>query len=760
MVKLHQKFICVFFLFIVILLINACTLEMDKKPGEVEIIAPESISRVEPFEVTIKAKGVGANYLYVPAPCIFLEGELREGDEDKVPRIGTRAYTKYDGEEEITLKMAVSPFSIEQDDLNIRTCNIRFRNVIDSFTLSSTINEVEFDVKLNDFSVNHNLGQIHQELSNLDKLYIRNANENDKSFRISQSPYPYRVNNGKDPWFHSNPDYESLYLDEAPPTHKEYKQTSSDGLKIFYFIVSRESDIDDETTRINSEIFAIKFYPQFYVKFNIEKKQEVSKSSSASLKKAQENELLNNVETFKITSGGKSGKQSVGTYCGACGDDYICGACGLCIKKEDAINPKDVKIELDLKIEQPSEEILNAITELSVFRIYPNIKLFYKNKEINYCDLKEPGLNAMIFAEILEDEENIYSGFTNGFVTDVREKLNNWTLNLEEENERGIFIVSPNSKKKFFEDAKEIEQKIKFEIVIDEKLLENEEKTLSLLPPDEFKINLNANSNQVHQGSSGVLNIEIKGGTTPKVITKSTLLGPGKIRASGDDFKTDWILESMPKNSEISIAYHAPELGNFDIGSALSSLSMVELQKAAAKQIVSDAMSSYVGGQIDKAAKLAEAGKYNKRVKDFADIYSGYSDLTSIKDLPSGLSDVFEDGKTATGAKDGSVEAGWIERGAEFGIAGISALQTGVGIATLIPNKIPIVKKMTTKFDTAFSAATNIWKANFEYIAQSEKIERAEELFFPAPILVTAQDISGWTTQEMYVFQIAYHQLN
>lgn len=446
-------------------------------------------------------------------------------------------------------------------------------------------------------------------------------------------------------------------------------------------------------------------------------------------------------------------------YCGNCGEGYVCNACDECVKEDKAVPPERVEVRADVSIRKSDNKILNAIDQKAIFRVNPNIKFYDGNKRISYCDMQEPGLDVFIRAEITDNITDIYSGFTSGFVIDEREIERIWKLDLARGQESGVFIVAPSNRKKFFSDAQDITQNMSFAIISkDVNIIKKE--SIVLEPPKRFTIDLNARSDQVHQGSTGVLNVRVSGGTTPRIITKVSLLGPGKIGLSTDTIDTDWILENLGQGDRIRVIYQAPPMGNFDIGTALNSLSMVELQKNAAQEIFKDAVKSYVGNQIKGLGDIADAGRIHQNWGYVGDAYAFYDDALKVIQTPGKMDQIQRNAIQASGGTEGSVEAGWVESGAEWGITGINALQTGVGLLTFFPNRIPYVKEMTTKFDIAFSAATNIWKANFEYIASSERLERAEELHFPAAILVTAQDTSGWTTQEMYIFKIAYHQVN
>lgn len=474
--------------------------------------------------------------------------------------------------------------------------------------------------------------------------------------------------------------------------------------------------------------------------------------------------FIESIENSYFKSDGKNVElkfeESEDDTCRNCKQGYVCGACGKCIKETNAVDFKDAEISVYLEIKNDGTNILNSIDSNVALTVFPKLEINYEDKKIDYCDLKDPGIKMTIKAEVLGNDT--YSGFTSGFASDEREQTGSCEIDFKDP--KCVFIVSPNSKKKFFDDAKNIIEEYKFTATIDNAVVKGQrtyEKNakITLTPPKSFNIKLYSRNNQVQQGSNGVLEITPSGGTTENIIIKVTLLGPGKIGAESDKLNADWVLTSIKQKETEKIGYAAPALGNFDIGKELSSLSMTQLQTEAAKQIALDAVTAYGGEYAGNIEALVEAGEYSSKIGHLTDTFKAVNGLRNIKGTEKGIKDMTGELGDAMQVTDGKEDATWSENAADVGIVGISVAQTAVGVLTFIPNKIPGVSKLTAGLQTAFSAATNIWKANLQYISKAEKIERAKELFYPAVISVTAQDTSGWTVQELYVFQIAYHEV-
>lgn len=443
-------------------------------------------------------------------------------------------------------------------------------------------------------------------------------------------------------------------------------------------------------------------------------------------------------------------------FCGDCKQGFVCGACGKCIKEADAINPSQVDFSLDIDIKNDNEKILNAIDSNLAITVYPNLEITHNGKRVDYCSLKDPGLEMKIIGRLVSNES--YSGFTSGFPTDEREKYSECEVDLKESKPKCVFIVSPSDRKKFFEDALDIVQEYEFEVIVGDKKIMEKAK-LTLVPPKRFELDLKSRGTQVQQGHNTVLEVTPKGGTTDNIIVKASLLGPGKIGLSSEEIDMEWVLKSVRNGDTLKIGYAAPPMGNFDIGNELASLSMVDLQKKAAEQIAIDAVTAYGGQYVQDVEVMVDAGKFSSKIGHLTDTFKVVNGVRNIIGVDKAITDTSGELGDAMGLNEGKKGATWSERAADVGIVGISAAQTAVGVLTFVPNQIPGVEKLTAGFQTAFSAATNVWKANLQYISKSEKIERAQELFYPSVIVVTAQDLSGWTIQDMHVFKIAYHEI-
>ncbi|MGM5482715.1 MAG: hypothetical protein ACQESF_04600 [Nanobdellota archaeon] len=440
--------------------------------------------------------------------------------------------------------------------------------------------------------------------------------------------------------------------------------------------------------------------------------------------------------------------------CGECKEGYVCGACGECIRETKAYDPKRVKTKVELDIENNNEKILDTIESNLAFRVIPEIEITYGDEKVDYCSLKAPGLSMEIKGKRLENDS--YSGFTSGFPTDEREEESDCEVDFQEP--KCVFIVSPSDEKKFFKEAEENVEQYQFTASIKEKDIKEKAK-VTLVPPKKFELELDSKGVQVQQGNMKVLEITAKGGTTENIIIKATLMGPGKVGLSSKNIKREWVIDSIREGEILKLGYRAPSMGNFDIGQELASLSMVDLQKQAAKQIAIDAVTSYAGDYVGEIDDLADAGRITKEAGHVAKEYKAIDGVRNLKGVHDSVTGTADEVGDASRINEGKKDATWAERAADVGIVGISAAQTAVSTLSFYPEKIPYVGKLSAGFNSAFSAATNIWKANLQYISKSEKISRAQELYYPVAILVTAQDISGWTTQEMQIFKIAYHKI-
>jgi hypothetical protein len=350
----------------------------------------------------------------------------------------------------------------------------------------------------------------------------------------------------------------------------------------------------------------------------------------------------------------------------------------------------------------------------------------------------------------------------------------------------------------------DITEEIEFRVEKEGKVLFSDTDNVVLKPID-LDLSISSKGQEVHQDSEKMVNYEVKNKQSKLITTKISLIGPGIL----DDgkYESRVIYANFKPYEKQKLIYHAPNLGNFDIGSELASLSMVDLQTEAAKQIAQDGALAYGGeffSNLDKAAggtlsseqaalkglkeyfkrnpnkydpqkalkyirAINAAGSEAENAELLAKAYTLYKGGYDLSNIPKNTIGLRDDMKAAAGIDDSKNEDAsaddpnsrktWTETGAEYGVTSINILQTGVGILTFLPNKIPVVGDASAALQTSFSAATNIWKANLKYIAKDEKIARAEEKFIPVMLLMITEDESGWQQTKGYILKVAYHEI-
>lgn len=534
----------------------------------------------------------------------------------------------------------------------------------------------------------------------------------------------------------------------------------------------------------------------FYGVFSRKHCSEYQGSLSASLKKDDHAEKT---EPAECTSNDE------------CGEKRLCDACGKCRDEKELVMKDLVKVSFDIKPDNTELKIKNVISENTVFRV--NVKPIFtytpEDREVKYCDMLTPGIkqDVKLVAALDMPDDEIFSGFTTGQVLDARDKTLKCTIDLKEGTKKCPFIIAPDDSKKPVGTVLDIDQTIKLFVAMeDEKNPNNvnvidayEDKLSLTLLKAGPKLSINIGGlNQVQDGGTKVINFKVDDPDTNIIMVNAKVIGIGKlympheeaIDLSSLSFTID------PKNGG-AIVYKAPELSNIDLGKELSSLSMVSLQTEAGKQILTDAAFAYVDTKLDKLTSGAQAksdialSAYQRYLREFPEAANDYNKLVAqyaansrkakefsdklntavngyklgkgyINDLPgvnSGIKDS-QDVVSVNVEQSSSDGPTTTERVANIGVSAITVAQLGVSVLTFVPNKIPGVGKMTSGFQVAFSAATNIWKANFKYIAQDEKLGRAKELFIPVMVLITVEDVSGWQAQQAVMLKVAYHQVD
>jgi hypothetical protein len=517
------------------------------------------------------------------------------------------------------------------------------------------------------------------------------------------------------------------------------------------------------------------------------------------------------------------GKKDVSSECKSnndCGEKRLCDACGQCRDEKELVLADLVNVTYEITPETKKLKMDNVITENTVLRV--EVKAIYTNimdgKQYEYCDLVTPGINKNIklVAAIDMPEEDTWAGFTTGQVLDPRDRTAQCTVIPKDGIKKCPFILAPNDRKKPTGLVQDVEQNIKL-FVTEEEINPDPENSQSGMPStlkvvDSYKepilltmesagpkltINLGS-SNQVQDGSTKVINFKVDDPDSKIIMVNAKVIGLGKIYMPHEEsIDLESLAFTINPSETGTFVYKAPVLSNIDLSAELKSLSMTNLQTEAGKQILTDAAFSAIDVKLDKVTGNAQAKSdmalyaYKKYLNDFPEASSGFNKLATqyasnskkaadfssklntavntyklgkgyANDLPGingGISDAQQAVSVNVEQSDSDSGVSTTERVANLGVSAINVAQLGVSVLTFVPNKIPGVGKMTAGFQVAFSAATNIWKANFKYIAQDEKLGRAKELFVPVMILVTVEDVSGWQTQQAAVLQVAYHQI-
>jgi hypothetical protein len=493
-----------------------------------------------------------------------------------------------------------------------------------------------------------------------------------------------------------------------------------------------------------------------------------------------------------------------------CGQGRLCDGCGRCRDEKELVFATDVQITYKIEPDRDTIKLKNTITETGVFRVNVDSIIEAKGKRVDYCDVIYPGLNksARLNAEFVDKE--IFAGFTTGSLLDSRDTSQTCTLDLLEGSDKCVFIVSPNDRKKPVGLVKEIRERIRLYVTEDKgngfgtstDAIGNVEDALDLiLMPTGPQIKFNMGNTQVQQGTTRAIKFTVEDPDTKMILVHVKAIGPGTLfmPKDGPNLDNRNLHFTMDPGEDIQVGFKSPVFSSFDLGKEMASLSMMDLQTEAGKQILTDAAFAAVDVGLDKVggsvqqitatddAALAAYKRYIKsnpgyRTADKTsqmvmnagkarEFEAGVKLLTDeykfgkgfINDLP-GINSGIKDAQAAVGqnvndAQNDANAPGYIETGANLGVTAITVAQLGVSVLTFIPNKLPGVGAMTAGFQVAFSAATNIWKANLKYIAQAEKIDRAEERFVPVVVFVTAEDMSGWQTSAAITMKEAFFQV-
>ena len=486
-----------------------------------------------------------------------------------------------------------------------------------------------------------------------------------------------------------------------------------------------------------------------------------------------------------------------------CGEGKVCSVCGQCMNGEDAVSLDEVTVKFDITADEQQVKIKNIINNSAIFRVYVTPELEANGQSLSYCDLAQSTSTKEVLLSARIADSDVYAGFTAGHIDDARAQSKTCKIDLSADSTKCIFVVSPNDRKKLVGAVGEVTQNIELSLIQGDETTPQQTGLTVLLEPSGPTVSFDLGGTQVQEEASKVIHLSVNDPDTrivkisARVVPFGTLFVADKGSVlSQATVAQDQLYFATEKFQDVSIGYQAPKLGNFNIGQELQSISMWDLQKEAGKTIAQDVFFASIDKGLEagqkatetisatsqaafsgyqkyikmhpelmksgKATQLAITAKQGKKmeqdVNNLIDAYKvGKGYVIDDPNIYSGTQDLTKGMKT--NVEDTSNKATTTEKVANLGVSAINLMQMGVGVLTYLPNKIPGAGKLTAGVQASFSAASNIWKANLQYIAKDEKLNRAEELFVPVMIAVTTEDLSGWQTTAVVTLQVAYQKV-
>jgi len=791
---------------------------MKSNGGGFTVTYPDKVNPLEPiklhFEVKDKELINNTDFIYGDFSIPLSEGEGFEHKSDLIPMDGHHRYI-YNGKKSFDVVISLlggaldlnnkEDFVEEKDDLETKREFYFLSDKdgdLDSIKIPFKANPYDFDVK----NIPAGFIQKKKDLNTLVAMYVKEGDEMSNHLSISVTSYNYN--------FHDEQKLLSKeeIMNEVPVPDGYTKESFTVNGNPAYLTTSCTITGWDETDEYNGgcwfsgEIFTQIGRLSFDMRRHDSGKPKATIESEVETWKSSAKEGIQNI----IMTGGKSSGQNIvkeqkddlTCYSDSdCYKDESCNACGECAKADKVYSEDEVSLEdVSFKTKFTSKKVLNKIDSLIIARVTPTFKIVNSDgKKINYCDMHQGSFkNLVLHGEIKEN--NSYSGFTSGMLYDKRDKTRDRNIDLSEPNSKIAFFISPNDREKYVGEIKDIKEHVKFTLLNgNEKLYEDEYEYL--LEAYDSNVEIKTNSKQMQQDSSKAIAFKVKNKYAKDVVVKVKLFGIGGIEENEPGFKhtidneivtRKSFFDSFKPNKEYKFAYYSPELGNADIGKSLAGLSMTNLQMQGAKATAIDALSLGLGHGLEKGAKALSAAEKTSHIalegakKYFKAIPGAYSadkaakvvqDLNYVKKFGEnfdkvkklgdagnqlyGLSQVYGAGSSAVkGYGDlknpEKIKKSWAEKIGEAGVTGINGLQGAVGGVMLVAGKVPGFGPLA---QAIFSATTNIWKANFQYIANSEKIDRIQELFWPNLIMIEASDESGWTARSLIVIKVAYQEI-
>jgi len=246
-----------------------------------------------------------------------------------------------------------------------------------------------------------------------------------------------------------------------------------------------------------------------------------------------------------------------------------------------------------------------------------------------------------------------------------------------------------------------------------------------------------------------------------------------------DGQKSSFIKFDCADADKISFMFNAPSFGNFDLNSELTALSMWKMQENTMVTLASDLVAFGVGKRLDSLKQSESLQRVMGKFTNNKDMLANAKQMKSAIDTLDKANTIATQSQNAI--KIGQVvqnknalsndlkeasksnKKGWLEWGSDWGIYGINVAQSTVGAIAMLPGKIPVVgplgKKLGGTFSMVFNLMTNVWKGNFQYLSKVEKINRAQEMLFPYPVIITVQDVDGFETKSIQNMMVVYNWL-
>src|SRR6056297_214479 len=254
----------------------------------------------------------------------------------------------------------------------------------------------------------------------------------------------------------------------------------------------------------------------------------------------------------------------------------------------------------------------------------------------------------------------------------------------------------------------------------------------------------------------------------------------GMSKTSDGKWSKETKLEVAP-NGSVKVAFKAPEVGNFLLNKELEDLSMLALQEGTILQAIADVeavmMDRFVkkmkgaNKMIDRVQGFGLDMDDAKGSKEFMEAMANRQKLLEQWEKINARMNDINNAAFASQTQQGASPLGndiyeaftWknkgvVEIGSDAGIAAISLLQTGVGgfaaIAGYLTDGNGQALGIGPEKMAVFNLMTNVWKGNLKYVSKVDKMNRAEERKEMIPVIVIAEDESGYTSRAVLLVPV------